>query len=157
MALKANFDINTVRKAGEAMVAKVDKAIIRRLAYIGTECVNYARNQERTGAWNDVTGNLRSSVGFVIYKDGQNVFSSDFEPEAGGTEGTGTGKTLAQGIAMRYKSGYVLVVVAGMNYAVNVESRGRDVLTGATRMAEDQLPEMLRQLTENVQSAISQQ
>ena len=57
-------------------------------------------------------------------------------------------------IAAKYPKGYVLVVVAGMNYAVYVESKGRDVLTSAEKLAETELPKMLRQLKDNIRKMV---
>jgi len=39
-------------------------------------------------------------------------------------------------IAAQYPTGMILVVVAGMEYAAAVESKGYDVITGSSREAE---------------------
>lgn len=151
MALKFNFPQDIIKGRSKKALADIRAAIIERLVHLGEEGVNYARSQERIGFWNDVTGNLRSSVGYVIYELGQNVVTSGFE--GAGAEGPGKGRMLADTIAMNYaNSWFCLVLVAGMNYAVNVESKGKDVLTGATRILEKKFPESLKQMTENLRS-----
>jgi hypothetical protein len=40
-----------------------------------------------------------------------------------------------------------------MNYAVHVESKGRDVITSAEQLAKRELPKMLAKLVENIKRA----
>ncbi|MDR4892278.1 MULTISPECIES: hypothetical protein [unclassified Chryseobacterium] len=63
----------------------------------------------------------------------------------GDGEGTNTGKSVAREI-MTQQPAIALVVVAGMKYASQVESRGRNVLTSAEQMAKTLVPNLLRQL-----------
>jgi hypothetical protein len=110
--------------------------------YIGFEAVALARNH---GNYKDDTGNLRSSVGFVIGKNGATLNS-------GGFEGTGTGKNTGRTFAEKLladTNGYALAVVAGMYYGVYVEKRQYDVVTfteASARITAKQLFEsMFRQ------------
>ena len=50
-----------------AELEKVRRQIIRELSIIGERCINEARLK---GSYTDHTGNLRSSVGYVIVEDG---------------------------------------------------------------------------------------
>ena len=77
-----------------------------------------------------------------------------FEAVKGGHEGVHTGQRLALGIAKNYPEGYTLIVVAGMDYAVYVESKGRDVLTSAESEAGKLIGRELADLVKNIQSAI---
>lgn len=123
------------------------------LQNIGEKCVNHAREIDPGLGFNDQTGNLRSSIGYVIYQNGRPLHS-DFKTHSGpngdGGEGFNAGQKLAKEIATKYKDGIVLVVVAGMNYALYVESKNRDVLTSAEHLAEDLVPKMLKQLKDEV-------
>ena len=77
-----------------------------------------------SGLVGNLSGNLRSSIGYVVFKDGKPV-NIAFEAVKGGHVGVHEGQRLAQQIGENYTDGYTLVVVAGMNYAVHVESKGR--------------------------------
>lgn len=98
-----------------------------RLACIATVAAARSLN-----TYQDQTGNLRSSIGYVIYQDGLKM-GEDFEAhpasESGAT-GVSTARDLADSVAGEYAGQTVAVIVAGMNYAVYVESRGFDVITG---------------------------
>ncbi len=96
--------------------------------------VSEADTPER--GFHDQTGNLRSSIGYVVVKDGKPVNVS-FGAVKGGHAGVNEGQRLALQVGSRQTDGYALVVVAGMNYAVHVESKGRDVLTSAEKYAEN--------------------
>jgi hypothetical protein len=76
----------------------------------------------------DDSGNLRSSIGYVIYNNGQKV-SQNFE---GASEGMNKGIEVADNAAQSWGVGIVAVIVAGMGYSLYVESKGYDVITGPT-------------------------
>lgn len=118
-------------------------ALERTLNYVGEQCVNAAR---ASNGYTDRTHNLRSSVGYVLVRDGKVVTQSTFSSLAGGAEGSSTGKTYAMELARKYPRGYALIVVAGMNYAAYVSAKGRDVLDSAELLAERLVPAMLKQL-----------
>jgi len=134
-------------------LARIDQAITLTLCRLGEQCVNHARSLDSAVGFGDVTGNLRSSIGYVVYKNGRPTkydFVQKAGPKGSGAEGVIVGKSLADEISAKYPKGYVLVVVAGMNYAVYVESKNRDVLTSAEKLAERELPGMLKQLRSNI-------
>jgi hypothetical protein len=123
-----------IRKHTEAIKA----SIVKRLIAIGDICVSDAR---ANGNYTDRTGNLRSSVGYVVAKDGKVVASSDFDSIGGATIGPRAGRSLAESVASQTR-GLVLVLVAGMNYAQYVADKGFNVLDSAGIIAE----QMVRQL-----------
>ena len=86
------------------------------------------------------------------FKDGKPV-NIAFEAVKGGHVGVHEGQRLAQQIGENYTDGYTLVVVAGMNYAVHVESKGRDVLTSAEKQAEKAIAKELADLVTNIKDA----
>lgn len=103
------------------------------------EAVNKAKS---VNTYKDQTNNLRSSIGYVLYYNGQEVAQafakSGTGQEGNGSEGVQRGKDLAGRAAKKYSRGFVGVLVAGENYAVFVESKGYDVITGSTlRFADD--------------------
>jgi hypothetical protein len=132
---------------------KVERMIVESLCRIGEEVVTLAKLIPPERGFTDRTGNLRSSIGYVVCKDGQPI-NIAFEAVKGGHVGVNTGQRLALNIAKQYAEGYTLIVVAGMDYAVYVESKGRDVLTSAETEAGKLLERELRNLITNIQDAI---
>jgi hypothetical protein len=145
---KAKFTRQTVRAHMDKALDRIDRAIILRLRFLGEQCVNHARS---TGNYIDQTGNLRSSVGYVIARRGK-IIDSDFQESKGGSDGTQEGRAFAEKLAEAYPDGYVLIIVAGMNYAAAVESNGKEVLSGAEEYARQKLPQMIADLKKNVKS-----
>lgn len=99
-------------------------SIIMQLQYLGLECVNKARNRSAEDSWCDRTGNLRSSIGMAVYKEGEKIAQSAFEQVGAGGEGSQVGKSFVEKIAKEYQSAYTLVIVAAMDYAEYVEYGG---------------------------------
>lgn len=93
------------------------------------------------------TGNLVSSVGYAIVHDGKIVETSTFDAVAGpkgdGQEGSATGRAYVKELAMRYPTGYALILVAGMHYASYVqELYHKDVLVSGSLVAEQLVMEL---------------
>ena len=95
--------------------------------------------------YKDQTGNLRSSLGYVVAVDGRVADISSFEVVKKGQEGAKTGADYARKLARKYPKGIVLIVCAGMNYAAYVNSK-RDVADSAELLADRLVPKMLKQL-----------
>jgi hypothetical protein len=125
-------------------VQRTEKAVINTLAYVGEQCINTARIG---GSYRDQTGNLRSSVGYVVVKDGKVIHTSSFEVEKHGGQGATEGRAFAERKAHEFGKGIVLIVVAGMNYAAYVSAKGRDVLDSAELTADKLVPQLMQQLT----------
>lgn len=119
----------------------VRRAAVRILSYVGERCVEQARSQ---GSYTDRTGNLRSSVGYVVAVDGKVTEAGQFS--GNGAEGTKEGEAFARRLAAAAPHGLCLIVVAGMHYARYVEDRGYDVITSAELLARRLVPQMLKQL-----------
>lgn len=124
-------------------IKKMEDAILYNLAYIGERCVTEARTGH---TYTDRTGNLTSSMGYVLVKDGQIVGQSNFESRSADGTGSKTGKSFAQSLAAEYPSGIVIIVVAGMNYARYVADRGFNVLQKAEILAEKLVPQIMEQI-----------
>ena len=145
--LKGNIDATFA-----AFLEEVERQIIESLCRIGEEVVTLAKLIPSERGFTDRTGNLRSSIGYVVCKDGQPIKIA-FEAVKGGHEGVHTGQKLALEVGAN-SEGYTLVVVAGMNYAVYVESKGRDVLTSAEKEAEKLIARELADIITNVKEAL---
>ena len=74
-------------------------------------------------------GNLRSSIGFAVYEHGKKYMESAFSQVLSGTDGSAKGKKMINDLAREYSRVYALVVVAGIEYAGEVEAlESKDVL-----------------------------
>lgn len=102
--------VDTYRQAGKSFVERaVDKA-----------------------TFNNITWNLRSSIGYLIIFNGQ-VLESYFKDLKDGTEGQEVGKDYALFVAKLIDEGegLAMALVAGEEYAFFVESKGKDVISGS--------------------------
>ena len=124
-------------------VERVTSALIYNLCAVGEQVLNQARS---TNSYKDQTGNLRSSIGYVVAVDGEVVQSSSFEVVKDGAGGSRDGKSYALALVKQFPKGIVLIVVAGMNYASYVSAKGYDVLDSSEVLAERLVPEILKQL-----------
>ncbi len=124
-------------------VERIESALVYNLQFIGEKCLNAARE---TNSYKDRTGNLRSSLGYVIVVDGKIKYQSGFEVVLQGGSGAMNGARFAKYVAQQFPEGIVLIVVAGMNYAAHVAARGLDVLDSAELLADKLVPQILKQL-----------
>ncbi|WP_312900186.1 hypothetical protein [Chryseobacterium taichungense] len=148
MGIKANFKMPQVNRYINDMLDAKIQNVIRIMRVVGEDAVNEARSYAKDNDWRDVTGNLRSSIGYVITLNGR-VVDNNFEkvqgPQPSQKDGKKVGKDLAIDIAKALPE-LALIVVAGMNYAVAVESRGKNVLTSAELKSKLDLPRLLNQI-----------
>lgn len=138
MALRFTGNMNAINQRFVDAQKEIEEKFIRVLRYCGEAVINEARTN---GSYRDVTGNLRASKGYAIILNGR-IVEENF---TGAAEGVSKGKSLAQQIASGQPD-IALVVVAGMKYASQVESRGRNVLTSAEQLAKTMIPNLLKQL-----------
>ena len=90
-------------------------------------CLEVTQNAKLLNTYKDRTHLLRSSIGFVIYNHGEKVAES-FGSTGG--EGVEKGKRMAEEAAAQYPNDIVAVIVAAADYALYVESKGYDVISG---------------------------
>lgn len=121
----------------EEYVAQAKYIIARRLCRIGEEVVNEMRMK---GTYQDQTGNLRSSTGYVVVMDGKIVEMSAFETVKQGADGSKQGKAFVKELASKFPTDTVLIVVAGMDYAYYVQNKHeRDVTISGELLANELL------------------
>ena len=141
---------NTFQQYVTERLEQLKSQYARGLIAAGIETVNYIRNRSGEASWYDDTGNLRSSIGFVILDDGKIIYQSGFETVKSGAEGSRIGKEFSEQVAQRteqFKRGLVLLVVAGMEYAAYVEAmENKDVLASSKPYANRIVQEMIQQL-----------
>ena len=152
MGIEPQFTRADVEKRFGAFLDEIEKQQIRRLQKLGEMCVTHARSVPAERGFNDQTGNLRSSIGYMVFLNGVAVHSA-FEQVKSGSVGVKAGEALAQKVGQDHPQGVCLVVTAGMDYALYVESKGKDVITSAEHLAERELPRMLEKLIDNIKRA----
>lgn len=131
MEIKPKFDIDKLfadvgRKVNifaEGVVEAVEKT-----------CLEITTAAKQLDTYQDQTNVLRSSIGYVVYQRGEKVAeffaAAGVGPDGSGAEGIERGKQVANQAAIEYPNDIVGVMVAGADYALYVESKGYDVLTG---------------------------
>ena len=129
MGLIPGFSQENVNRKVDRFVLSIEQRIIWTLAMVGEQFVNDARN---TQTYQDQTGNLRSSIGYIIAKDGM-IIQENIEGRA---EGRAQAKEVANEVLRENTSGFVLIGVAGMSYAAAVESKGYSVITSSIPAAK---------------------
>lgn len=149
MAITPRFSPADVAKKFDALLDFIQDETVKVLQYVGEQAVTYARSipdpEHGGNGFKDHTANLRSSIGYAVYYNGEQITGS-YE---GTPEGTQQGQNLANKAAKGTR-GFALVVTAGMYYAVYVESKGRDVLSSAEQKAAQWLQTQLDDIKQAV-------
>lgn len=131
MPIKQITPKSKVNQMVDKAVEDADKAIFYQLNVIGEECFKAMRDYSGK-AYQDQTGNLRASSGFVIIRDGKVVSKADFSAINGkGEDGVKEGLKFSDEVASKFPSGYTLVLLSGMEYATYVDDKGYNVLDSA--------------------------
>lgn len=143
MGMKRLTPVSQIDDFVQSKIERLERLIIRNLTYVGETCVNVARDVD---SYKDQTGNLRSSIGYILIKNGRVIQMSDFEQVKEGEKGVTEGAKFAKSLTKNFPQGIVLVVVAGMNYAHHVAANGYDVLDSAQLMAERLVPGIMKKL-----------
>lgn len=140
--IEPNFTQGDIAKITQDYLKRVVKVTQNELMQIGLQFVRDARLKTADqGGFNDDTGNLRSSIGFILMYDGQ-VVHSDFTASESGTDkstGLEAGKAYAKTLGADHLKGWAIITVAGMEYAGYVEALNYDVITGSTLGAQKKL------------------
>ena len=148
----------------------IEEQILYFLNAVGLKALEIARTN---GDYTDRTGNLRSSVGYIVFKGTKPIEQGGFdanENEATGDSkdgitGATDGKDLAIELGKELDNPYSLIVVAGMFYAEYLEwgaystikskrtvnKKTYDVLTSARIEAEIYAQQLFNKLNERVQ------
>lgn len=155
---KPTFTANDLMKSIMGQVQRVENIVLDLLKQTGEEFIIDARSLK---TYKDRTRNLRGSIGYIIMKDGEQIFGNFQEPKSlkrikesekqvAEFVGDRVGRELALKIGEQYGSGYALIVVAGMNYAAAVEAKGYDVLTGPSVQAEKNFKRAMMRLQQSL-------
>lgn len=142
VSLRPKFNISQIHEFLAEKKARLEEALLMRMKRIGEQFVYNART---SADFTDRTGNLRSSIGYVILKDGKQLYDN-FKQVSGGPDGVDAAKDVIEDAKKNFPTGYVLIGVAGMDYAAAVESKGFDVITTSATIAEESLRKAVQNL-----------
>jgi hypothetical protein len=124
-------------------IRKIQKGIVFNFHTIGLESADHAKTHK---GYKDQTSNLKNSIGYVVAYNGE-IIERIFKNEGSITENKRAYladekvNELLQG-----DKGYTLIIVAGMNYAAAVESKGYNVLTTTKTYFEAEIKRMIREI-----------
>lgn len=144
MPIQNNLSMSEIQKVLLLKATNAEKSIENAMKYIGETCVNEAR---ANGTYIDQTGNLKSSIGYVVVNNGKTI-SKNIKASIIGTDkitGVRNAELFVKELSARYNKGIVLIVIAGMDYAKKVESK-RNVLASAELLAARDIPIIMAQL-----------
>lgn len=165
MAITHNFKVGGVKvdnldDYARQCKAVIDAELIRTLTRMGEEGVAYAKDRPQEDSWNNRTGNLRSSIGYAVYSNRQQVMRSAFlptpSPEGNGELGKQYGEMALVRAAKKINhTDTALVLVAGMHYAHYVEAmKNKDVLASAELMLRAKFPTYLQKTKDRIKTLI---
>jgi len=131
----------------------IELALQYSLEYLVEKMINHAK---ASAGYQDQTANLKSSIGGYVLKDGRRIGYRGFvqEPSTIGTfEGVGTltGTAFIDSLVSKYQSGYVILLVAGMEYATYVENfHNLNVLKKSELQMQIELPSIMKDLQDEI-------
>jgi hypothetical protein len=146
MAKKSRFYLKNkkvIDKALREFGERAEKAIIFNMEALVAELENHAK---LSAGYEDQTSNLKGSIGGAVLKDGKPISYKGFD--SGGSEGRKTGLEYINSLITLDKSkGYVIIIVAGMEYAAYVEDiHNLNVLKKSELKMKRELPKMLNRM-----------
>lgn len=159
---KTNWTDLTAELEIQALLDYKAKAVTY-LTVVGERCVKYARDDMSAARhFTDRTGNLRNSIGYIVVQDGRVKLDSfaGNTPPSEGNKGDASmahqkGLSYAEQVARTYSPDKTyLIVVAGMEYAVCVEAKGFDVITGTHDWVESNVTKFRAEFKRYLQSKV---
>lgn len=129
---------------------RIQEALIYRLEALIAELQNHAK---LNAGYQDQTSNLKSSIGGVLLKDGQPVSYATFVKEGTADTGDAIGEEFLNEMVKKVGSGFVILMVAGMEYATYVENQhGLNVLKATELKMQTDLVKIIKKLKTQVDS-----
>lgn len=141
--IKPTFKTSDIRAFIAQKHERLEQAVISRFQRIGELTLVEFRTQT---SWNDVTGNLRSSGGYIIMRNSQQLVQGGFETIKAGAQGSENGKFVIEQVAKKYPTGIILIFCVGMSYAIHLEAMGRSVLTNPALIAKQLVKDAMEKL-----------
>lgn len=144
MGIVALFGNGDVYNPVMVFQQRVEMAFIFLLKALGEMLVKYAKDNHN---YQDQTSNLTNSIGYAIVRGKEILYY-------GGSDQPGDGKDAMLAAAMKFaetlSNDISLIIVAGMNYAAYVESKGYNVILPAELKAKSELPKEIKKFVDKV-------
>lgn len=147
--IKANYTNASITNEVNRAVEHYFKYVVSVYSRAGQAMVEDARSRTKdfgadgNGSFGNITWELRSSIACGVFRDGRQVFYYGPVLSTGG-EGVSEAKDyiiqLSEGI-----DGIQLIVVAGKEYAAAVESKGYNVISATSELAENILSRFINE------------
>ena len=128
----------------------IEERQVERLKILGEMCVKYARTIPEDIGFEDPNGDLRSSIGCKVFRNGVSVYSN-YKVVGDGYEGARMGAELAEKVGRGNKSGVMIVVTFGLDYVYHVEHKGVDTSSSTEQMMNEDLPTLMFILLSNIE------
>lgn len=158
---KVQFKANGLKALQERLAKARDALNMKleiRLRYLGEEAVTHAKLHK---GYHDRTANLKNSISYVLYYDGQPI-QTGFGHAEKATETMSMAqldsqiKENVEDFAREHvqPKGYTLIIVAGMNYGKHVENKGYNVLYLTRDFVETELKKLVQEVLDDVKNGI---
>lgn len=123
---------------------RIEAALIFGLEYLVEKMVNHAK---KSAGYEDQTSNLKSSIGGVLLKNKKPVTFRGFVNEGTATDGAQTGLEFLNSKISEMQDGYVILIVAGKEYASYVENfHELNVLKKTELKMQSEFPKMINRV-----------
>jgi hypothetical protein len=151
---KANIKIEGLEALQLKLLARLDSArnvLNQRLKELAEKAIIYSKDHK---GYKDQTSNLKNSISFALYYDGElitkfvgKIPKAKAHPK-GQAQVEQALETYAKKIDVENTKGYVVTIVAGMDYAKYVEDKGYNVLYLTKYFIQDDMKLIIDELKE---------
>ena len=159
MAIKAEIKFEGLQRLQQKLQDRKDafkRVLDMKLLQLAEEAVTHAKENK---GYKDRTANLKNSISFALYYDGQLVTQNVGQipnPNEAPKGHKGVASNLEQfasenGVVK--PTGYSLIVVAGMEYGAYVEYKGYNVLHLTKYFLRDEMQKILEETIEEIQNS----
>ena len=147
MGIKPKFRRSQITIHAINEYLETEKSLIEALEFVGEGFIKEARKMTKDeGSFGDITGNLRSSIGYFIVKNGEVITETVYKSEKGSDRDSGVAASKDFIDKIKKSDGLYLYGVAGMDYAKDVEDKGYNVISMQSDLALVELKEILSEL-----------
>lgn len=143
MGMIRQFGDGYITKQVQYFQQQVELAMKLLLQEFGEKLVAFAKD---THTYIDRTGNLTNSISYAIVRHKEILYYNEVQRE----EANAAALKVAMKMAESLSDAYSLIVVAGMNYAAFVESRGYNVILPAELKAKQEFTNKVKPLIDRV-------
>lgn len=158
MAIKAEFKVDGITALQQKLLERKEalkRVLDMKILQLAEEAVTHAKQNK---GYRDRTANLKNSISFALYYDGQLVTQQIGripEPQKApeGHQGVESNlEAFAHEEGVIRPTGYSLIVVAGMEYGAHVEHKGYNVLHLTKYFLRDEMRKILEETIEEIRN-----